>query len=224
MNRLFFQRALALVPGLAHPVPSVRSAPSTPSTPSTLSALSARLARWALLLAPLATLLTSPAGATDVGVSVRISQPGVYGRVDIGRFPQPQVWVPQPVWVVQPVQVVQAPPPVYLWVPPGHRKHWRKHCARYGACAHPVYFVRDDWYGQHVHPHPPRRVWHGDGHGLRPHGTAYVRDMRHARDVHEMQDAWHANNSFRHQAMHEKPRHDKHRHGKHDHKDRDKQH
>ena len=38
-----------------------------------------------------------PALAADVGVSVQISQPGVYGRIDIGRFPQPQVVVPQPV-------------------------------------------------------------------------------------------------------------------------------
>jgi hypothetical protein len=39
---------------------------------------------------------------------------------------------------------------VYLWVPPGHRKNWRKHCGQYQACGVPVYFVRDDWYGKHV--------------------------------------------------------------------------
>jgi hypothetical protein len=170
-----------------------------------------------------AGLASTAASAADVGVSVRISQPGVYGRVDIGRFPQPEVWVPQPVWVGQPVQVVHAPPPVYLWVPPGHRKHWRKHCARYGACAHPVYFVRDDWYGQYVHPHPPRRVWHGDGHGLRPHGMPYPHDVQ------QMQAAWHANGQFQHPSMHGQGKHDKHKHGKHDHgkheyKHRDKHH
>ena len=42
-------------------------------------------------------LLSGAAGATDVGVSVSVSQPGVYGRVDIGRFPQPQIVVAQPV-------------------------------------------------------------------------------------------------------------------------------
>jgi hypothetical protein len=36
--------------------------------------------------------------------------------------------------------------PVYLRVPPGHAKNWAKHCARYGACGRPVYFVSDDWY------------------------------------------------------------------------------
>jgi len=86
--------------------------------------------------------------AADVGVSVSISQPGVYGRIDIGRFPQPVVVAPQPVIIGRPV-VVQ-PEPVYLWVPPGHRKHWGKHCGRYNACGVPVYFVEDRWYNQHV--------------------------------------------------------------------------
>jgi hypothetical protein len=134
-----------------------------------------------------AGLVSMAASATDVGISVRISQPGVYGRVDIGRFPQPQVWLPQPVWVTQPVVVVQQPPPVYLWVPLGHRKHWSKHCGRYGACGHPVYFVRDDWYGQHVRPiryqghgtHGDR--WRGEQHGLRAEGV---------------RDAWHGDGEF----------------------------
>lgn len=108
-----------------------------------------------------------PASAADVGVSIGISQPGVYGRIDIGRFPQPVLVAPQPVWVAAPrVLPPQPPEPVYLWVPPGHRKHWRKHCARYGACGAPVYFVEDRWYHEHVapapmpphpHPHHPHR-------------------------------------------------------------------
>ncbi|HEX6016743.1 MAG TPA: hypothetical protein VFZ28_01460 [Burkholderiaceae bacterium] len=89
--------------------------------------------------------------AADVGVSVQISQPGVYGRIDIGRFPQPQVVVAQPVVIVPPPVVVAQPvQPVYLWVPYGHRKHWRKHCHEYNACGVPVYFVRHDWYRDHV--------------------------------------------------------------------------
>ncbi len=93
----------------------------------------------------------------DIGVSVQISQPGVYGRIDIGRFPQPQVVVAQPIIVQQPVYVrveekprYRAPEPVYMWVPPGHRKNWRKHCRDYGACGVPVYFVRHDWYEHKV--------------------------------------------------------------------------
>jgi hypothetical protein len=129
-------------------------------------------------LALAATLPMAPAHATDVGVSVQISQPGVYGRVDIGRFPQPTVVVQQPVVIARPVAV--APQPVYMWVPPGHRKNWRKHCGRYGACGTPVYFVRDQWYHQHVAP-PPRRDDHGrrgrgrdDGH--HHHGRGRGRD------------------------------------------------
>lgn len=91
------------------------------------------------------------ARATDVGVSIGISQPGVYGRIDIGRFPQPVLVTPRPV-IVTPAPVVAEP--VYLWVPPGHRRHWHKHCAQYGACGAPVYFVQDRWYRQHVAPPP----------------------------------------------------------------------
>jgi hypothetical protein len=118
-----------------------------------------------------------PAHATDVGVSVQISQPGVYGRIDIGQFPRPQVVVAQPVIVVQPPmrqqpreRVAEKVQPVYLWVPPGHRKNWRRHCRDYGACGVPVLFVDDRWYDDHVHPRGKNKnKGHGhddhDGHG-----------------------------------------------------------
>jgi hypothetical protein len=130
-----------------------------------------------LLAATLAALVlpTVPAqaGNVDVGVSVQISQPGVYGRIDIGRFPQPQVIVTQPVVVVPPRVIVAHPvQPVYMWVPPGHRKNWRKHCAGYGACGVPVYFVRHDWYDRHVHA-----VHHaGHGHRHKGHGKKHRDD------------------------------------------------
>lgn len=111
--------------------------------------------------AALLLCFTGPAAATDVGVSVQISQPGVYGRIDIGRFPQPQVVVAQPVIIARPQVVVAQPQPVYLWVPPGHRKNWKKHCRDYGACGVPVYFVQDGWYDEHVRP----GKGHGKGHG-----------------------------------------------------------
>jgi hypothetical protein len=89
---------------------------------------------------------------TDVGVSVEISQPGVFGRVDIGRFPEPpQVVVRAPVIVMPQRQAEYAPEPVYLWVPPEHRRDWRRHCGRYDACGVPVYFVRENWYQDNVH-------------------------------------------------------------------------
>ncbi|MBA2722933.1 MAG: hypothetical protein H0U56_08555 [Methylibium sp.] len=102
------------------------------------------------ILLAAALSLAAPAFAADVGVSVEISQPGVYGRVDIGRYPQPQVIVAQPIFVQRPTVVVQRPDPVYLWVPPGHRKNWKKHCRDYSACGVPVYFVKDDWYDSNV--------------------------------------------------------------------------
>lgn len=122
-----------------------------------------------ITLAALAAIAAS-ASATDVGVSVQISQPGVYGRIDLGRFPQPAVVAAQPV-VIAPTRVVVAQPvqPVYMWVPPGHRKHWSKHCREYGACGVPVYFVRDEWYEQHVvvaaNGHSGDKHGKGKGHG-----------------------------------------------------------
>jgi hypothetical protein len=90
-------------------------------------------------------LTCAPAMAADVAVSVAIGEPGFYGRIDIGTYPQPRVLIPTPV-VIQaiPVGVVRAP--MYLRVPPGHEKNWAKHCARYDACGSPVYFVEDGWY------------------------------------------------------------------------------
>lgn len=92
----------------------------------------------------LAIVLTTAASAyaTDVGVSVSISQPGVYGRIDIGHAPPPAVIYPQPIIVTRPVHVV--PQPIYMHVPPGHAKNWRKHCHKYDACGTPVYFVKAD--------------------------------------------------------------------------------
>lgn len=127
------------------------------------SATRATLFSLALAVAGLAGLLLSPAAsaAVDVGVSIGFSQPGVYGRVDIGRFPQPDLIVAQPVVIKRPRVM---PQPVYLWVPPGHQKNWGKHCHRYNACGAPVYFVKEDWYRKHVHHHHPGKG-HGNGRG-----------------------------------------------------------
>lgn len=83
--------------------------------------------------------------APNVGVSVSIAQPGVYGRIDIGGYPQPPVLVyPEPV-VVAPPRVVVERRPIYLYVPPAHQHDWRRYCGRYNACGQPVYFVQDRW-------------------------------------------------------------------------------
>lgn len=116
----------------------------------------------------MAAFALAPAIAqTSVGVSIGVYQPGVYGRIDIGNFPQPRVIYPQPVIITQtPVAVYQQP--VYLYVPPGHQKNWGKHCYRYNACGQPVYFVQEDWVRERYDERrgdDDRRDVHGKGHG-----------------------------------------------------------
>jgi hypothetical protein len=121
----------------------------------------------ALVVATGTGLAAGPVLAADVGVSVSVGQPGFYGRIDIGSFPQPQVIYPQPV-VIQRVPVAVAPQPIYLRVPPGHARNWRKHCHKYDACSQPVYFVRDDWYNNVYVPRyreDQEREHHAKGHG-----------------------------------------------------------
>jgi len=92
-----------------------------------------------------AGVLQGGAIAADVGVSVTVSEPGFYGRIDVGRVPQPTVIYSRPIIIdQQPVTVVRQP--IYLRVAPGHEKHWDKNCHRYNACGQPVYFVQDRWY------------------------------------------------------------------------------
>ena len=98
-----------------------------------------------LLCVLAACALAAPALAADVGVSVTMGQPGFYGRIDVGGVAPPRVLYREPV-VISPApgRVVRAP--IYLRVPPGHAKNWRKFCGRYNACGQPVYFVQDSWY------------------------------------------------------------------------------
>jgi len=112
------------------------------------------IARATLAALALAASASSFA-AVDVGVGVTIRQPGVYGRIEIGNgAPPPPVIYRQPVVIVQP-QVVVAEPPMYLYVPPGHAKKWRKHCHRYDACGRQVYFVREEWVqARYIEAHP----------------------------------------------------------------------
>ncbi len=99
----------------------------------------------------------------QTNVSISIGQPGFYGRIDLG---DPGYYGPPPVYAAQPVIVerhhrVRAQP-VYLRVPPGHRKNWSKHCRKYGACGQPVLFVQDRWYADVYAPRYRER--HHDRH------------------------------------------------------------
>jgi hypothetical protein len=96
-----------------------------------------------------AATAASPAIAADVGLSISIGQPGFYGQLDIGDFPQPQLIYAQPVMIGH---GSMNRPPIYLHVPPGHAKHWRKHCREYNACGERVYFVHDNWYEREYVP------------------------------------------------------------------------
>src|SRR5260370_20892998 len=116
------------------------------------------------------------AQAQNVSISATITGeivPGVYGQVVLGNRPPPPLVYAQPV-VAVPVVVAEPVPmePIYLHVPPGHAKHWRKHCHEYDACNRPVYFVRS---AEHEPGHRPDRRHehehrhHGD-HGNHGHG------------------------------------------------------
>lgn len=112
-----------------------------------------RHAAWILAAAPV--LLASPAHA-QVGVSINV--PGVYGQIDIGGYPPPQTIYAQPTVIERgPAYVDQ---PLYLHVPPGQERQWRRYCRQYDACGRPVYFVRDTWY-RDVYA-PRYRQMHGD--------------------------------------------------------------
>jgi hypothetical protein len=122
---------------------------------------------------PIMIVAALAAGATTAEAQVSVNAvisgqvvPGVYGQVQIGGGPPPPVVYQQPMVIAPPPVVVGAPPvePIYLHVPPGHARNWRKHCHEYHACNRPVYFVRSEEY----EPGFDRDRWereHGHGHG-----------------------------------------------------------
>lgn len=120
---------------------------------------------------------------TNVGVSIGIHQPGVYGRIEIGDAPRPRLVQPQPVIIVQQPQYVERRP-IYLYVPPAHQSDWGRHCGRYNACGQPVYFVQEQWVRERYeqeHPHWKRgRSDRDDHHPGRGRG--------HDRDKHPHKD------------------------------------
>jgi hypothetical protein len=111
-----------------------------------------------LLAAAGLALAVAPAVAQEVRITISGEvAPGVYGRVDIGGRPPP-VFYPQPVVILTPAKPGPPVTPIYMHVPPGHAKNWSKHCKKYNACGHPVYFVRSAEY-EPGYKHP------GKGHG-----------------------------------------------------------
>ncbi len=137
--------------------------------PNRTASVSRSVLATALAALALSSALPEARAQTSVGVSVSVVQPGLYGRIDIGSFPAPAVIYPQPV-VIAPTPVAVVQRPIYLYVPPGHQKNWSKHCAHYGACGQPVYFVQESWvrerydHDRHDHDHD-RGHGHGKGKG-----------------------------------------------------------
>ena len=111
-----------------------------------------------IFLAAMAATIT-PALALDVGGSITVGQPGFYGHIEIGDFPRPPLIYPKPMIIRPPSGGVR--PPIYMHVPPGHAKNWRKHCKKYSACGQPVYFVQDSWYNNEYVPRYKEK--HGGG-------------------------------------------------------------
>lgn len=136
------------------------------------------LSHLLLAIAGSTALISTANARTDVGVSVSVNQPGVYGRIDIGNQPPPAVIYAEPV-IIAPRPAYQVRP-IYMHVPPGHYKNWGRYCGRYQACNQPVYFVRDNdarWDGRGDRDHDRyddnrRGGDHGHGHG-RGHGHGH---------------------------------------------------
>lgn len=121
----------------------------------------------ALFLAASAALMAGPALAqTQVGVSIGINQPGVYGRINIGNAPPPMVVYEQPV-VYAPSRVAVYQQPIYLYVPHDHQRDWGRYCGRYAACGQPVYFVQERWIQERA---SKAREERGHGRGDNGHG------------------------------------------------------
>ena len=138
-----------------------------------------------ILLAAIMLAATTQVLAADVGVSISVGQPGFYGHIDIGGFPRPQLVYRTPV-IIQPVPVGMVRPAIYLHVPPGHSKNWRKHCYKYNACGQPVYFVQDTWYNDEyvAHYHQQHNRDHEDGHYEEHHHDEHE-DRGHGKNKHK---------------------------------------
>jgi len=119
--------------------------------------------------------------AADVGVSINL--PGIFGRVDLGGIPQPQLIYNQPVVIDRGPGYAEQP--VYLHVPPGRERNWRRYCQTYDACNRPVYFVRDDWYRNVYTPRYREMHAHDDDRGPGPRGDDHRGDQDRGRDDHD---------------------------------------
>ena len=161
-------------------------------------------------MAPLQTI------ATDLGISLRIGQPGFYGEIHLGDFyPVPDLIYPEPV-IIQRPSVYIGQQPIYLHVPPGHAKLWHRYCYQYNACNQPVYFIRERWYNDVYIPHYQRQSTHQHRYDNRQYydsGKHYP-DRRHDSHWHEddrdYRDKYRQNDKGRRSGYDKHDRYDKH--------------
>jgi hypothetical protein len=68
-----------------------------------------------------------------------------FGRIDLPPSQRPDLINARAVQVA-PTPAGAVAVPIFLHVRPGQEKRWSAHCKAYGACALPVYFVKESWY------------------------------------------------------------------------------
>ena len=135
-----------------------------------------------LLVLPALLAAAAPlAQAQNVSFNATISGqvvPGVNGQVALGNGPPPPVVYAQPMIVQPSPVVVGAAPvePIYLHVPPGHARNWRKHCHEYHACERPVYFVKSAEYEPGYRPEHHEHGHHDDQGEDHDHGRGHHHD------------------------------------------------
>lgn len=140
---------------------------------------------YKLLIAGLLGLSCAAQAQTSVSATVAgVLAPGVYGRVDVSNGVIPPLLYAQPVIIAQAPVAVQ---PVYMHVPPGHAKKWRKHCHKYNACGTPVYFVQANYAGPHSYPVQP--VYYDEHKG---------KNNKHKKDKHHDHDEGHGHGKHKH--------------------------
>jgi hypothetical protein len=151
--------------------------------------------RWFMVsMAAVALAGASVARAGDLGIHIILSgqvAPGVYGQVRIGNESPPPLVYAQPMLIEQ---LEAPPPPVYLHVPPGHARNWRKHCREYNACNRPVYFVRSAEY----EPDYERRRHERDDEHDHGHDRERGDDRGHGHDRERGDDRGHGHEHDRH--------------------------
>ncbi len=162
------------------------------------------------LISLLAFLTLTPITTQSIAqISVSMGQPGFYGRIDIGGYPQPALIYGKP---IRGHAGIYSGPPVYMHVPPGHARRWNHYCSYYNACNLMVYFVQPSWYNNvyvgHTaahHAYIPAPIYASPPH-YSPHRHKHHHHGHHFHEGHHHYDG--------HGRQH-KGHHHKHKHGGH---------